>query len=252
MWRSDAKERNLMARGKAKAPTPETEARLDDEDVPEWKRQSIDRSLTAARARAQARTDRIVAATIELMGETGGIDFTVQDVVDRAKMSIRTFYNFFASKDELLAGVYQTIVAQEVTPRLRTRSEQETDPLLRIRAYIEGLYEITTSSPPVSYALTTYHNRLAETRPADLERAFRPQINLVIELIREAADAGLLRSTLEPEKLASLLHQAVLAIVHTRTLGGGPDVTVTAEELWLFCAHGIGVPADSVEPRKPR
>ena len=37
------------------------------------------------------------------MNERGSTDFTVQDVVDRAKMSIRTFYNFFASKDDLEA-----------------------------------------------------------------------------------------------------------------------------------------------------
>ena len=46
-------------------------------------------------ARAKERTDRFVATAIELMEEYGKIDFTVQDVVDRSKMSIRTFYNFF-------------------------------------------------------------------------------------------------------------------------------------------------------------
>lgn len=239
-----------MPRGKpnaAKAPNPssaDTADALDDEDVPEWKRQSVDRSLKAARVRAQERADRFVATAVELMGETGGIDFTVQEVVDRARMSIRTFYNYFGSKDELLSAVYQTIVANEVTPRLRQRAEKETDPLLRIRSYIEGLYDLTSGSSQVQRALTTYHNRLAETRPADLERAFRPQVALVVELIRAAIDAGRLRTTADPEKLASLLHQAVLAIVHTRTLGADTGVTISADDLWAFCSHGIGVPAD--------
>jgi AcrR family transcriptional regulator len=233
-----------MPRGKPNAANAETAEDLDNEDVPEWKRQSVDRSLKAARVRAQARADRFVATAVELMGETGGIDFTVQEVVDRARMSIRTFYNYFGSKDELLSAVYQTIVANEVTPRLRKRAEQETDPLLRIRSYIEGLYELTSGTSQVQRALTTYHNRLAETRPADLESAFRPQVALVVELIREAIAAGRLRTTSDPEKLASLLHQAVLAIVHTRTLGADTGVAISADDLWAFCAHGIGVPED--------
>lgn len=232
-----------MARGKANPSTPETAAILDEDEVPEWKRQSVDRSLKAARQRAQARTDRFVDATIELMGEKGSIDFTVQDVVDRARMSIRTFYKFFASKDELLSAVYQTIVAKEVTPRLRKRCEQEADPLLRIHAYIDGLYELTSDASPVQRALTAYHNRLAETRPSDLDSAFRPQVDLVVELISGAVDGGRLRPTLEIEKLANVLHQAILAIVHTRTLGTGTPVPISAEDLWLFCAHGMGVPA---------
>ena len=71
---------------------------LADEALPEWKRASIDRSLQGARARAQDRSDRFVAATIKLMEKHGSVDFTVQDVVDGSRMSIRTFYNFFASK----------------------------------------------------------------------------------------------------------------------------------------------------------
>jgi AcrR family transcriptional regulator len=228
-----------MARGKAKEAAAELPDDGDD-DLPEWKRQSIDRSLKTARARAQERTDRFVAAAVELMGEKGSTDFTVQDVVDRSRMSIRTFYNFFASKDDLLAAVHETIVAKEVAPRLRKRCQRESDPVLRIRAFIEGLYELTSDRSPVSRALTTYSNRLAETRPDELDKTFQPQIDLIVELIEGAIAAKRVQPTIDPQKLAYLLHHTVLAIVHTRVLGADVD-TVTAEELWLFCAKGIGV-----------
>jgi AcrR family transcriptional regulator len=207
--------------------------------VPEWTRQSVERSLKGARARAAARSHRFVSTTIELMEEQGGTDFTVQDVVDRAHMSIRTFYNFFETKDDLLVAVHETIVRSEVVPRLRKRCEAKTDPVERVRAYIDGLFELTTPSGPVSRALTSFTNRLAETRPDDLDRAFRPQMDLVTELVRDASEAGALRSELDPAKAASLLHHTVLAAVHARILGSGGRLT--AKELWLFCAHGIGV-----------
>ncbi|HMG42286.1 MAG TPA: TetR/AcrR family transcriptional regulator [Acidimicrobiales bacterium] len=212
-----------------------------DDGMPEWKRQSVERSLQAARARAQERSDRFVAAAIELMQERGTVDFTVQDVVDRSRMSIRTFYKFFASKDDLLVAVHETVLAEEVTARLRKRCADERDPVRRVWAYIEGMYELTADPMPVSRALTVYRNRLAETRPDEVDRAFRPQIDLVVELVREATASCRPPRALSPETAAHLLHHTVLAAVHARILAADQSTGVSAEELWAFCASGIGV-----------
>lgn len=214
-----------------------------DDAIPEWKRQSVDRSLQAARVRAQARTDRFVAAAMELMHDQGGIDFTVQEVVERSRMSIRTFYNFFASKDDLLVAVHETILANFVVPSLRERCESEPDPVRRIRAYIDGFYELTENPGPAARAVTTHHYRLVETRPDDLERASRPQLALVLELVQAAADAGRLRGTRDPVKTAQLLYDTVLAAIHSRILWSEHRVPVTAEDLWEFCAEGLGIEA---------
>jgi len=213
------------------------------ESVPEWKRQSVERSLQVARAKAQDRSDRFVASATSLMEERGDVDFTVQDIVDRSRMSIRTFYNFFASKDDVLVAVHETILANEVAPRLRKRCDTESDPVLKVKAYIEGIFELTSKPGPVSRALTTFRNRLAETRPDDLDRAFRPQIELVQELVNGVSDAGKLGPRLSPEKAAYLIHHTVLATVHDRILAPSHDIGVTSDDLWIFCCTGIGVDA---------
>jgi AcrR family transcriptional regulator len=214
---------------------------LDDpKSMPAWKRQSVDRSLQSARARASERSDRFVAATIDLMREKGSTDFTVQDVVDRSKMSIRTFYNFFASKDDLLVAVHETVLLTEVVPRLRARIEVESDPIQRLRAYIDNLFDLSALTEPVARALTTYYNRLAESRPAELDRAFKPQVDLVVELVENATHAGVLQSDLSTDKAAHLLFHTVLAAVHARILGSGIGGEISADDLWQFCAHGLG------------
>ena len=119
---------------------------LDQDSVPEWKRQSVDRFLKSAQARAQDRTDRFVQAGIELIKRTGDTGFTVQEVVDDAHMSIRTFYGFFASKDDLLVAIHETIMATEVVPRLRVRCDAEADPVEKIKAYITSLFELSGNS----------------------------------------------------------------------------------------------------------
>src|SRR5262245_741437 len=145
---------------------------LDDEAIPAWQRQSMDRSLRWARARAHARSDRFVAAATELLQEKGSTDFTVQDVIERSEMSIRTFYKYFASKEDLLVAVSESVVAGEAVPRLRERIEKHRDPLLRLKAFIYGLVELSAKTKgPVARMLTSYQHRLAESRPADLARA---------------------------------------------------------------------------------
>ena len=216
----------------------------DDESLPEWKRQSVERSLQVARVRAQDRSDRFVASAMSLMEERGDIDFTVQDIVDKAKMSIRTFYNFFASKDDVLVAVHETILANEVAPRLRKMCDRESDPVLKLRAYIDGIFKLTAEPGPVSRALTTFRNRLAETRPDDLDRAFMPQIQLVEELVAGVSDSGRLKGPLPADKAAYLIHHTVLAAVHARILATSHDIGVTSRDLWVFCCTGIGAEGD--------
>ena len=45
------------------------------------------------------------------MQETGGIDFTVQDIVDRSGLSLRSFYKHFGGKDELLLALFEELLA---------------------------------------------------------------------------------------------------------------------------------------------
>src|SRR5215470_200414 len=214
---------------------------LDDETIPAWKRQSMQRSLRHAHARAHARSDRFVAAATRLLQDKGNTDFTVQDVVDRSKMSIRTFYKYFESKEDLLVAVYQTVVAREAVPRLRERVEKLKDPILRFKAYVEGLVELTVNTGPVGRMLVNYQNRLAESRPDDLATAMRPQFALLMELIGDIARTHPLRRDLTVETAARLTHFTVLAAVHGRALGSEGAADIPARTLWQFCLAGMGI-----------
>jgi AcrR family transcriptional regulator len=222
---------------------------LDDDSIPAWQRQSVRRSLRSARARAHARSDRFVAAAVRLWQEKGNADFTVQDVVDRSKMSIRTFYKYFGSKEDLLVAVYETVIAREAVPRLRKRIEKFKDPLLRLKAYIEGVLELTAKTGPSGRSLVHYQNRLAESRSADLAAAMKPQLELLAELISDIARTHPLRRDLTVEVAARLTHHMVLAAAHGRALGDEGAADIPAEVIWQFCVSGMGFAAGSSAAR---
>jgi AcrR family transcriptional regulator len=212
----------------------------DLDAIPAWKNQSVERSLKSARARAQDRSDRFVRAGIELIRGTGDTGFTVQEVVDQSGMSIRTFYLFFATKDDLLLAIHETILANEVEPRLRKRCDTEPDPVAKLQVYIEALFELTGSAAPVTRAFMVQQHRLAEARPNDLDDAMMPQVNLVEELLRDAADAGRLREGLDVERSAQLVHQLVLGVIEARVLGSKKMGFLTPKQVWEFCSSAIG------------
>ena len=211
------------------------------DDLPTWQRRSVERSLQGARLRARQRSDRFVDAALEFILEEGGIDFTIQDVVDRSGMSVRTFYSFFDGKDSLVLAIYETILRKSAVPLLRDVCDKETDPVLRLRALVAGLAERTATTNPVYRALSIFHLRLAENRPQDLVLALNPLRGFVLELLGEVEAAGRLRRDLDIEVMAELLLELMLTNAHTSILSG--IHRVGPEEIWAFCSAAVLRPA---------
>ena len=100
----------------------------DDANVPAWRQRAVSRSLNAARSRAEQRVQRFLDAAFALIDEKGTTDFTIQEVIDRSKQSLRGFYQYFDGKDELLLALFEETV-REATDDLGARRRVEVRPL---------------------------------------------------------------------------------------------------------------------------
>jgi AcrR family transcriptional regulator len=76
-------------------------------DEPTWKQRAVERSTRAAKLRAEQRVERFLDAAQAIITEKGGTDFTVQEVVDRSRQSLRSFYQHFDGKHELLLALLE-------------------------------------------------------------------------------------------------------------------------------------------------
>src|SRR6476619_8622726 len=106
----------------------------DDANMPAWRRRAVSRSLNAARSRAEQRVQRFLDAAFALIDEKGTTDFTIQEVIDRSKQSLRGFYQYFEGKDELLLALFEETV-REATDDLRGVVESAADPVEGLRAF---------------------------------------------------------------------------------------------------------------------
>ena len=87
---------------------------VEGEEQPAWRQRAVSRSLHAARSRAEVRVQRFLDAAFELIDEKGSTDFTIQEVIDRSKQSLRGFYQYFDGKDELLLALFEETVSEAI------------------------------------------------------------------------------------------------------------------------------------------
>jgi hypothetical protein len=125
---------------------------------------------------------------------------------------------------------------------LRERCEGIADPVLRLKALLEAISEITAMPARLSRGLSVLHLRLTESRPNDLTRALEPLHSLIVELLKDIADAGLLRDDVPLATQAALLQELLLASSHSAVLSGGRSTSV--DDLWAFCSAAILRTAD--------
>lgn len=205
-----------------------------------WRQRAVERSLSAARAKAQSRNDRYIKNTIAIIGETGRTDFTVQEVVERSKTSLRAFYQHFRNKDELLLAVLEEIMAHST--QVWRCDAASLDSAAALRMLIEKVSAQPGSSKQdsINRALSIYNDQLAATRPQDYARVLSPLYDLCREILRRGIEENVFRSDIDVDETAAVVMHAVLGAMRLSILGaelsGRP---VPAERLFDFCMRGL-------------
>ncbi|MEZ5206883.1 MAG: TetR family transcriptional regulator [Acidimicrobiales bacterium] len=161
-----------------------------------------------------------VAAARRLATETGSSAFTVQQVVAASGQSLKSFYRYFEGKDDLLLALLEedcavgALFLGEMVGRRRT-------PQTRARAWVLGIFELMAAGEHGYVSvLVREHRRLAEERPAELELALRPFIELLAGDLADGMAAGQVRAG-DPWRDARMILHLVLGAIHDLVLGIG-------------------------------
>lgn len=217
----------------------------DLEGAPAWRQRAVSKSLSAARSRAEQRVQGLLDAAFALIDERGTTEFTIQEVVDRSKQSLRGFYQYFDSKDELLFALLEESVRESLED-LRSAVESETEALPRLRAFTIRLHEWcepigtrrkrgTHNRVPIS----EFSLRLALKDPQRLAPVMAPISQMLFELLKAAAADGSL-PVRDTRRAALLIEQTVMYGWLMNSFIQNPQARLTAEDAWEFCLHGLG------------
>ena len=106
---------------------------------------AVARVLDPARARAETRIQRFLDAALELMSSSPGREFTVQEVVERSGQSLRSFYQYFEGKYELLVALFEDSV-RKAAETLRAAVDQDAPPS-RLHRFAIEYYRLCRPAP---------------------------------------------------------------------------------------------------------
>lgn len=216
----------------------------DDASQPAWRRRAVSRSLDAARSRAERRAQRFLDAAFELIDEKGTTEFTIQEVIDRSKQSLRGFYRYFDGKDELLLALFEETVRESVED-IEAVVEAASEPIDRLRAFTIRLHE--WCEPIETPRKRGKHNRrpisefsaqLAVNHPERVQAAVEPISRTLLGLLDEAVQAKVIQVA-DTRRTAALVLRTVMYSWFGNRLVQNPRVRPSAEETWEFCLHGL-------------
>jgi AcrR family transcriptional regulator len=181
-------------------------------------------------------------SALAILGETGRTDFTVLAVVERSKTSLRSFYQHYSSKDELMLALVDRIMSESAA---RWRADvAELDAIAALRTLVTRISApaASTKQDSINRGLTFYNDHLAETLPREYARVLSPLHLLIRDIIAAGITEGVFRQASETEvdTASALIMQTVLGALRLRVLGaelnGAP---VEGSHIYEFCVRSL-------------
>jgi AcrR family transcriptional regulator len=210
---------------------------------------AVARVLDPARERAESKVRAFLDAALDLVNSDSGQDFTVQQVIERSGQSLRSFYQHFDGKYELLLALFEDAV-NTVAVDLRAVVAEGSTPLDQLRRFAIEYFHLCQPTPKArtqkkgfAPAFATFAQQLLTEHPQEASHAFLPLTEIVVDLLDKAAAAGEIRSGLSHPRIAGVMLQATMFNAFAATIGGVPVQTGgddPADELWDLLIKGIG------------
>jgi AcrR family transcriptional regulator len=204
------------------------------------------RSADGGAVDEESRASRFMRSALSILGETGRTDFTVLEVVERSKTSLRSFYQHFSTKDELLLALIEKIMAESTLSwRAATDGMDATTALQRLIERISAPAS-TSTQDSINRGLTFYNDHLAETLPREYARVLSPLHVLIGDIITRGIDEGTFSAELDVNTTAALIMQTVLGAMRLRVLGAELNgVPIEGGHIFTFCIRTLAKHSDT-------
>ncbi|MBW2244709.1 MAG: TetR/AcrR family transcriptional regulator [Deltaproteobacteria bacterium] len=177
---------------------------------------AVERTLARQRAAYESEVRRLVEATLVLIERTGRLEPTVSEITAESGLSNQAFYKHFRSKHELFVAVLDEgmrILASYLDHQMRA----QTEPRLRVRAWIAGLLEqaLNPDAAAATRPFTLSRDPLSARFPNEVAESERQLTGLAAAAIREGQAAGEMTAA-DPDRDAESLYHLAMGWIQAR------------------------------------
>ncbi len=235
---SEATPKAAPKRTRTVRPAADPTAEVAD-DAADWQRRVVGRSLRTATKRSIDRGATLIRAAATLLEQSNGEGFTVQEVANEAGQSLRTLYQYFESKDDLALAVFE-VAMKRYAQMIRTSIAGLEDPLERLAGGVVAAATMPAhSSRGIDIGLARLRLKLSEAQPDLVARSHEPVNQVFVDLVDEAAAAGMI--TDQGHVAAYMIVALNASLITSQTLGNDYGLELPdPQELARFCLQGLG------------
>jgi AcrR family transcriptional regulator len=178
--------------------------------------------------------ERLFRAALKLFAERGYFETTVEDITEAADVGKGTFFNYFPTKDHVLAA----FGAERLATIVRAFERAKTAPVLPVlRELAIDLAGQSAESAALLRAIYSAHASCAPVR-AELVKRLHTGRRLMAGIFTLAQRRGEVRRDLPAAELARLTQIVLLGVTLAWAMNPDSSLRGTAEEVWeLFFAN---------------
>jgi AcrR family transcriptional regulator len=184
---------------------------------------------------------RLLDAGEELMVELGSFEFGIREVVERAQVSLRTFYQYFDARDDFFLAIYAKLVGQYAAALEQAMPKRARS--TRFRFFVNAMVVPATWDQVMEEFTKEAHNRsralmregfyLHDSRPAGYNAAIAP--------LRGLLEAVLVGDEENVARDAAIVYNSLVAEAYEVTINEHIDAAARAEQLFRYHRRALGI-----------
>jgi AcrR family transcriptional regulator len=186
------------------------------------------------RRRAEIR-ERLFRAALRLFAERGYLETTVEDITEAADVGKGTFFNYFPTKEHVLA----TFGAERIAAIEKALEEAKRGPALpALRRMAMDLVGMWSENPELLRSIYAAHASCAPVR-AELHKRLVIGRRLIAEIFALAQERGEVRCDLAALELARLTQLILFGVTLAWAMNPDTSLRVTEGQVWDLLAANL-------------
>lgn len=202
--------------------------------------------LAGRRERRRVETrERLFRAALDLFARRGFLETTVEDITEAADVGKGTFFNYFPTKEHVLA----TFGAQRIAAIERGLERARSGPVLPVLEDLAiDLAGQSRESPALLRAIYAAHASCAPVR-AELQQRLKAGRQILARIFELAQERGEVRRDIPASELARLIQLILVGVSVGWALSPDDPLRGTAQDVWRLLSPALI--ADKKQKRVP-
>jgi AcrR family transcriptional regulator len=189
--------------------------------------------------------ERLFRAALDLFARRGFLETTVEDITEAADVGKGTFFNYFPTKEHVLA----TFGAQRIAAIERGLERARTGPVLPVLEELAvDLAGQSRESPALLRAIYAAHASCGPVR-AELQHRLKAGRQILARIFNLAQERGEVRRDIPASELARLTQLILIGVSVGWALSPDDSLRGTAQDVWRLLSPSLI--ADKKHKRAP-